>query len=194
MLEKEYFRDEIAAHAKLESIVWPNGPVCPHCGGRERIIKIGGAAALKSRHHCYSCRLNFRASMGTVFGNSNLPLHVWFRAIFLIAATKAGAYPHLLFRTLGIADANAANLCCTVHAILGTQPPPARRERASHQQRPGTPGHHRPRPYREFVEAATALGYDPDSDVFERALARICAWEPPGNTRIRPVIAREVAE
>lgn len=32
VLNRPYFRKEPAAHAFLESIVWPDGAVCPHCG------------------------------------------------------------------------------------------------------------------------------------------------------------------
>jgi hypothetical protein len=37
VLDKPFFRDEAEAYAKLESIVWPNGPVCVHCGETNRI-------------------------------------------------------------------------------------------------------------------------------------------------------------
>ena len=29
---KPYFHNEAAAFAHLEGVLWPNGPVCPHCG------------------------------------------------------------------------------------------------------------------------------------------------------------------
>ena len=35
-----WFHDEAAAYAKLESILWPNGPHCPRCGGFDRITKV----------------------------------------------------------------------------------------------------------------------------------------------------------
>ena len=31
-LSEPHFHDEAAAITRLESIVWPDGPVCPHCG------------------------------------------------------------------------------------------------------------------------------------------------------------------
>ena len=40
VLSKKWFHDEEAAFAFLESELWPNGPVCPHCGGVDRISKI----------------------------------------------------------------------------------------------------------------------------------------------------------
>lgn len=37
VLDKPYFTNEAEAYAKLESVVWPNGPVCVHCGEQKRI-------------------------------------------------------------------------------------------------------------------------------------------------------------
>src|SRR2546421_2897923 len=31
-LSADHFRDDEAARQELERILWPNGPVCPHCG------------------------------------------------------------------------------------------------------------------------------------------------------------------
>lgn len=40
ILSAPYFHDEAAAFEKLESVIWPNSPVCPHCGNREKIYAI----------------------------------------------------------------------------------------------------------------------------------------------------------
>lgn len=32
VLSKPYFHNEEAAFAYLENVLWPEGPVCPHCG------------------------------------------------------------------------------------------------------------------------------------------------------------------
>ena len=42
ILNAPYFQDETAAYAKLESIVWPNGAVCPHCGNLDKMKRMGG--------------------------------------------------------------------------------------------------------------------------------------------------------
>jgi len=40
VLSQPQFHDEAAAFAYVEAELWPNGPVCPHCGGVERISAI----------------------------------------------------------------------------------------------------------------------------------------------------------
>ena len=42
VLTAKHFHDEAAAYHFVEARVWPNGPVCPHCGGVERISKMQG--------------------------------------------------------------------------------------------------------------------------------------------------------
>ena len=35
-LQDRRFTDEAAAREALEDIVWPHGPVCPHCGNADQ--------------------------------------------------------------------------------------------------------------------------------------------------------------
>src|SRR5207302_10904964 len=37
-----HFHDETAAFAFVEARVWPNGPICPHCGCYERVGRLNG--------------------------------------------------------------------------------------------------------------------------------------------------------
>ena len=54
VLDKPFFRDELAAYAKVESIIWPNGPVCVHCGETKRISLMKGAATRPGLYKCYA--------------------------------------------------------------------------------------------------------------------------------------------
>src|SRR5262245_6456700 len=49
ILSEPYFHDEAAAIAKLASLVWPHGPVCPHCGGGDQITVVGGRTARRAK-------------------------------------------------------------------------------------------------------------------------------------------------
>jgi len=105
VLSKPHYHDEAAAFAKLESIVWPNGPVCPHCGGVEKIYRIKPNPAKRIRHglhKCGQCKGQFTAKIGTVFEDSKLPLHKWFQAAFLMASSKKGISSNQLARTLEV--------------------------------------------------------------------------------------------
>src|SRR5262245_48802297 len=107
ILNKPHFQDEEAAFAKLESVVWPNGPACPHCGGKVRIYVLKGVKDKKGRvrpglKKCGHCRKQFTARVGTVFESSHIPLHKWLQATHLLYSSKKGISSHQLHRVLEI--------------------------------------------------------------------------------------------
>jgi transposase-like protein len=101
-ISSPHFHNEDAAFAYVEARVWPTGPVCPHCGGVERISKMGGKSTRKGLYKCYQCRKPFTVRMGTIFESSKVPLHIWLQAMYLVAGSKKGISSHQLSRTLGL--------------------------------------------------------------------------------------------
>jgi transposase-like protein len=102
VLNDKHFHDEAAAYAFVEARVWPNGPVCPHCGAYERIGKMGGKSTRIGVYKCYQCRKPFTIKIGTVFESSHVKLHLWLQAMFLLASSKKGISSNQLHRTLGV--------------------------------------------------------------------------------------------
>src|SRR5687767_15006317 len=105
VLSKPWFHDEEAAFAFLESELWPNGPVCPHCGGVDRIIKIKANPAKRVRYGLYQCRDcngQFTVKMGTVFEHARIPLHKMLQAVHLLCSSKKGISAHQLHRILEV--------------------------------------------------------------------------------------------
>ena len=97
-----HFHDEAAAFAFVEAHVWPNGPICPHCGCYERIGRLSGKSTRMGVLKCYDCRKPFTVRVGTIFEDSHVALHLWLQAIFLVAASKKGISSNQLHRTLGV--------------------------------------------------------------------------------------------
>lgn len=102
ILSQAQFHNEEAAYEFVEARIWPKGPVCPHCGGVERISKMGGKSTRIGAYKCYDCRKPFTVKIGTIFESSHIPLRLWLQAIFLIASSKKGVSSNQLHRTLGI--------------------------------------------------------------------------------------------
>src|SRR5688572_11924041 len=102
ILSEPHFHDEEAAYSFVEARIWPRGPVCPHCGGVERIGKMGGKSTRIGAYKCYDCRKPFTVKIGTIFESSHIPMHIWLQAIFLISSSKKGISSHQLQRTLGV--------------------------------------------------------------------------------------------
>ena len=99
-LSAPWFHDEAIAYAKLESILWPQGPFCPRCGGFDRITKVrGGRLGL---WRCGPCKRQFRVTVGTVFESAHVPLNLWFQAMHLLCTSKKGMSSHQIHRVLGV--------------------------------------------------------------------------------------------
>jgi len=101
-LSARHFHDEEAAYRYVEARLWPQGPVCPHCGGVERLGKLGGKSTRIGTYKCYQCRKPFTVKIGTIFEASHVPLNVWLQAMYLIAGSKKGISSNQLHRTLGV--------------------------------------------------------------------------------------------
>src|SRR6266545_4782717 len=91
---------EAAAFAYVEARLWPNGPVCHHCGETERIGRLQGKTTRPGLYKCYACRKPFTVRMGTIFESSHLPLHLWLQIIHLMCASKKGISTHQIQRML----------------------------------------------------------------------------------------------
>ncbi|MCX7559801.1 IS1595 family transposase [Sulfitobacter sp. F26204] len=113
VLSKAYMHDEAAAFAHVESIIWADGTVCPHCGVVDRAYKLEGVRTKaskknpegKERHglwKCRECRKQFTVRKGTIFEESHIEMHKWLQAIHLMVSSKKGISSHQLHRVLEI--------------------------------------------------------------------------------------------
>jgi len=111
-LTREAFHREPAAFAYLEATLWPDGPVCPHCGTIGRATKLQTAGGVKEgkrqariglwKCNEKECRKQFTVKVGTVFEHGRIPLHKMLQAVYLLCCSKKGISSHQLHRVLGI--------------------------------------------------------------------------------------------
>src|SRR5690349_2714167 len=97
-----YFSDVEVATQFVADLRWPNGPVCPNCGGVEH-------SYLSTRRlwKCKECKKQFSVKVGTIFEDSALGLDKWLPAIWLVANSKNGISSHELARSLGTTQKSA---------------------------------------------------------------------------------------
>jgi transposase-like protein len=91
-----------ARHARIEAALWPDGPVCPHCGATDRIYVLAGKSTRRGVRTCGHCKKPFTVMIGTVFERSHIPPHEWLQAFYLLCSPKRGISSHQLHRTPGI--------------------------------------------------------------------------------------------
>jgi transposase-like protein len=103
-LNNPIFTDKDAAREHLEKTVWPDGPVCPHCGSVEKISKVEGKkkSHRPGLYYCGNCDGQFTVTVGTVYERSKVPLNKWLLATHLLASSKKGMSAHQLHRMLGV--------------------------------------------------------------------------------------------
>src|SRR6266508_2594731 len=97
-----YFSDLDIATEYVAKLRWPNGPVCPRCGGTEY-------SYLTTRRiwKCKACKKQYSVKVGTIFEDSPLGLDKWLPAVWLAANSKNGISSHELGRALGITQKSA---------------------------------------------------------------------------------------
>jgi transposase-like protein len=98
---------EDAARAHLESLLWPKGPVCPHCKSGN-VYRMEGATVRAGLLRCRECEKQFTVTVGTIFEDSHLPLAKWVKAFHLMTSSKKGVSALQLQRNLGLGSYRTA--------------------------------------------------------------------------------------
>jgi transposase-like protein len=127
------FHDEDAARAHLESVRWPNGPYCPHCGEVQNLVKLGekrpregSKPQRRGLYHCNSCKGHFSVTVGSVMERSHISLAKWVLAFHLMASSKKGISAHQLHRMLGMTYKSAWFMAMRVREAMREQFPEER--------------------------------------------------------------------
>jgi transposase-like protein len=110
-----YFSDQDVCVQFVAKLRWPDGPVCPRCGGTEH-------SYLKTRRvwKCKACKRQFSVKVGAIFEDSAIPLDKWLAAMWLIANSKNGISSHELARSLGITQKSAWFLLHRIRLAMQT--------------------------------------------------------------------------
>ncbi len=81
---------------------WPDGFVCPRCGGTK------AWTTKRVLFMCAGCQYQLSVKAGTIFEGSRLPLTKWFRAIWWVISQKNGASAKGMQRILGLGSYETA--------------------------------------------------------------------------------------
>jgi transposase-like protein len=109
--DKAIFQDETKAREWLESELWPESAVCPHCGVMHRGTKVQGKSARPGLYMCNECRKQYTVTVGTLYERSHVPLNKWLFAVYLMMASKKGMSAHQIHRMIGVSYKTAWFMC-----------------------------------------------------------------------------------
>jgi transposase-like protein len=102
LLSKEIFKNETAAREWLETRIWKDGRVCPHCGVLDQSTLMQGKSHRPGLYQCNACRQPFTVTVGTLYERSKIPLHKWLAATQLLMSSKKGISALQVGRLLGV--------------------------------------------------------------------------------------------
>jgi|ERR1039457_4735090 hypothetical protein len=107
------FATEEQCLAFLERQRWPNGVRCMVCGN-DKVSKITRKSQTKNRrgqiYQCLepTCKHQFSATTGTLFGDSHIPLQKWFMALSILVDAKKSISANQLKEHLGLGSYRTA--------------------------------------------------------------------------------------
>ena len=98
----EYFSDLEIATTFLAKLRWPEGPVCPRCGGKEH-------SYLSTRRlwKCKACKKQFSVKVGTIFEGSPVGLDKWLAMIWMLANSTDEISSYELHHTIEVTQKTA---------------------------------------------------------------------------------------
>jgi transposase-like protein len=100
------YSDELKARVLLESWVWPDGAVCPHCKGvKAWRLEARAGSKVKVRdgvYKCGGCLKQFSVTVGTIFERTHVPLSKWMMSVFILCSSKKGVSAAQLGRMIGV--------------------------------------------------------------------------------------------
>lgn len=110
---RKRFNSEVACRKYLYNLRWPDGFICPKCGGTSCYNIIG-----RQKYQCTQCRHQASVTSGTVMHRSKLSLQAWFWAIYLVSRDKRGYSAAQLAEELDIAYSSAWYLLHRIRSAM----------------------------------------------------------------------------
>ncbi|MGA8142775.1 MAG: IS1595 family transposase [Candidatus Acidiferrales bacterium] len=98
----KHFSAEQTCIDTIAKMRWPDGPVCPVCGGKEHYY-----LATQKRWKCKKCYKQFSVKLGTIFEDSPISLDKWLAALWMLVNCKNGISSYEVGRALGVTQKSA---------------------------------------------------------------------------------------
>lgn len=96
------FSSEEACRLYLAMVRWPEGFVCPRCGGKTVWTMV------RSLLLCGGCRYQVSVTAGTILQDTHMPLRTWFRVMWHMTSQKHGVSALGLQKELGLGSYRTA--------------------------------------------------------------------------------------
>jgi transposase-like protein len=112
------FQDAEKAREFLESLLWGDEPICPHCGLVGCSKQLHGKAHRPGVYKCKGCEKQFTVTVGTLFERSHIPLNKWLLILHLMVCSEKGVSAHQIHRMLGLTYKSAWFACHRIREAM----------------------------------------------------------------------------
>lgn len=113
------FPHEDACRSYLKQRRWPTDVCCARCGS----LKVYELPSKPWHWQCHDCApqgYRFSVLVGTIFENTNYPLTIWFKVIYLMLTSKKGISALQVQRMMGMGSYHTAlGMCHKIRVALG---------------------------------------------------------------------------
>lgn len=118
--------DEDSAVAFLERQRWGSEAACPRCGDMDvkQVIGKDGTRGPRYLWRCRGCKRQFTVRIGTIFGDSKIPLRHWCFAFWAACSSKKGVSALQIKRQTGLSYKSALFLMHRVRYAMTPDPAP----------------------------------------------------------------------
>ena len=104
--------------AYLERLRWQGLPECPQCESTHVRRRNEHAIGRIGRYNCHECKSTFKATHGTLFQGTKIPLQKWFLAISLMTNAKKSLSSCQLSRDLGLNQKTCWRMMMSIRAEM----------------------------------------------------------------------------
>lgn len=114
-----YFSNPDNCREYLVARRWPEGVICPRCGGKNTTAQPKYNRWQCASHHE---RRQFTLKTGTIFEDSPIGLDKWLAAMWLIVNCKNGVSSYEIHRAIGVTQKSAWFMSHRIRLALGMAP------------------------------------------------------------------------
>ncbi len=114
---RSIFPDEASCRVFFESVIWPDGPVCPHCQGR-KVWRLTSASVRVGLLECGDCHRQFTVTTRTPFHSTKLSLWIWIQVMYSLLCSSKGASSVAIATWIGVSQKTAWKMLHALRALM----------------------------------------------------------------------------
>lgn len=114
---RSIFPDEASCRVFFESVIWPDGPVCPHCQS-QRVWRLTSASVRVGLLECSACHRQFTVTTRTPFHSTKLSLWTWVQAMYSLVCSSKGSSSVAMATWIGVSQKTAWKMLHALRALM----------------------------------------------------------------------------